>query len=492
VKKYIGNLADRLRQARVKGELHIMRSNGGVSTAATATEQPATLLLSGPAAGVMGGAWAGQLSSRSHLITFDMGGTSADIGLVTPRGFVEASARDTWIAGYPVMVPIIDVHTIGAGGGSIAYVDSGGAFRVGPKSAGADPGPACYGKGGLQPTVTDANLVLNRLDREHFLGGEMSIHPDMSRDAVQSLARQVGLDLFEAAEGVITIVNNNMAEAIRSRTIQKGHDPRNFSLVAFGGAGPLHAAEVALSLGIPEVIVPRYPGITSATGLLTTDLKYDVIQNEFMLSSAPDFARLGRDLRALEQQVRAQLRADGFSDADIRVFRYADCRYVGQGYELRVAIPAGEIKGAVVEGIWQSFHEIHTLEYGHAFPNNSIDLVNLRVTGVGPMPKLGAARVVSRGSVADARLKTAVTYFRVDGRLERHATEFYERDRLPAGAVIDGPAVIFQKDSTAVLPPRSRATVHESGNIHITLGVTASTGDETGARGREAAPSAQR
>ena len=231
-----------------------------------AGEQPVTLLLSGLAAGVLGGAAAGKQSDRARLITFDMGGTSTDIGIVTERGFAEATARDTWIAGYPVMVPMIDVHTIGAGGGSIAYVDDGGAFRVGPRSAGAEPGPVCYAKGGQDVTVTDANVVLNRLDPEHFLGGEMAIYPDKAFAAVQTLADQMGLDLYETAAGILTIVNNNMANAIRSRTIQKGQDPRQFALVAQGGAGPLHAAEVALSLGIPEVIVPRYPGITSAMG----------------------------------------------------------------------------------------------------------------------------------------------------------------------------------------------------------------------------------
>jgi N-methylhydantoinase A len=482
VKTYVGHLHGRLRQAGVRGELHIMRSNGGVATAAMATEKPATLLLSGPAAGVMGGAWAGRLSNRPNLITFDMGGTSADIGLVTPRGFVEASARDTWIAGYPVMVPIIDVHTIGAGGGSIAYLDAGGAFRVGPKSAGADPGPACYGKGGGQATVTDANVVLNRLDQEHFLGGEMAIYPKLSHQALRRLADQLGADLFEAAEGVITIVNHNMANAIRSRTIQKGHDPRHFSLVAFGGAGPLHAAEVALSMGIPEVIVPRYPGITSAMGLLTTDLKYDLIQNEFMLSTAPDVARLARDLRLLADQACAQLRADGFAEGEMRLLRSADCRYVGQGYELRVAIPEGEVDEATVEQLWRDFHAIHALEYGHAFPNNPIDLVNLRVTGIGPMPKLGRPPAPPSGELGQAWLKTAETHFRVDGRLERYPTDFYERDRLPAGAGIPGPAVIFQKDSTTLLPPNARATVDENGNIHIALGEPRSglTGQPTG------------
>ncbi|MGD1928903.1 MAG: hydantoinase/oxoprolinase family protein [Leptolyngbyaceae cyanobacterium] len=469
VKRYIQNLSRSLKAQAGRGELHIMRSNGGVATAEVAGEQPVTLLLSGLAAGVLGGAAAGAQSKRDRLITFDMGGTSTDIGIVTERGFAEATARDTWIAGYPVMVPMIDVHTIGAGGGSIAYVDDGGAFRVGPRSAGAEPGPVCYDKGGTEVTVTDANVVLNRLDPEHFLGGEMTIYPDQAFAAVQALADRVGLDLYETAAGILTIVNNNMANAIRSRTIQKGQDPRQFALVAQGGAGPLHAAEVARSLGIPEVIVPRYPGITSAMGLLTTDLKHDLIQNEFTLSSDPQLDKLNADLQALADQVIDQLRADGFTPDQMTLQRFADCRYVGQGYELRAIVPNGELDEAAWQSVWQQFHDLHTAEYGHAFPENPVELVTLRVTGTGPMPKLAGLPVPAEGNVKAAWLKTAVTYFRVNGQLEKYSTNFFERDRLPSGGEIEGPAVIFQKDSTVLLPPHSHTTVEANGNLRIRL-----------------------
>lgn len=469
VKRYINNLSRSLKEQSVRGELHIMRSNGGVATAEVAGEQPVTLLLSGLAAGVLGGAAAGEKSNRPRLITFDMGGTSTDIGIVTERGFAEATARDTWIAGYPVMVPMIDVHTIGAGGGSIAYVDGGGAFRVGPRSAGAEPGPVCYDKGGQEVTVTDANVVLNRLDPDYFLGGEMAIYPDKAFATVQSLADKMGLDLYETAAGILTIVNNNMANAIRSRTIQKGQDPRKFALVAQGGAGPLHAAEVALSLGIPEVIVPRYPGITSAMGLLTTDLKHDLIQNEFILSTAPNLDKLNGDLRSLEDQVKAQLRVDGFKDAEMALQRFADCRYVGQGYELRALVPNGELDETALKTVWQQFHDLHTAEYGHAFTENPVELVTLRVTGTGPMPKLSGLPVPTSGNVQDAWLKTAATYFRVKGQLEKYSTDFFDRDRLPMGGKIEGPAIIFQKDSTVLLPPHSHTTVEANGNLIIRL-----------------------
>jgi N-methylhydantoinase A/oxoprolinase/acetone carboxylase beta subunit len=245
LRDYVRRLEHSLRGQGFAADLHVMCSNGGVATPATVAKIPVSTLLSGPAAGVLGGAWSGALSGRDRLITFDVGGTSADIGIVVDGRFAEATARDTWIGGYPVLAPMIDIHTIGAGGGSIAYVDGAGAFRVGPRSAGAELGPAAYARGGIEPTVTDANLVLGRLDPENFLGGAMRLDPSAARRAVRELAKQLGLGLEEAAEGILTIVNANMANAISSRTVQKGLDPRGFALVVFGGAGPLHGAEVA-------------------------------------------------------------------------------------------------------------------------------------------------------------------------------------------------------------------------------------------------------
>jgi N-methylhydantoinase A len=466
VKDYVNKLATRLRDSGVQSELHIMRSNGGVATTKAAADKPATLLLSGPAAGVLGGEWAGQMEKRNYIITFDVGGTSADIGIVTPRGISEASARDTWIAGYPVMVPILDAHTIGAGGGSIAYVDAGNAFRVGPRSAGANPGPVCYGMGGVEPTVTDANVVLGRLDPAYFLGGEMTIYADKAHEAIRQLADSLGLDSYETAEGVLTVLNNNMANAIRSRTVQKGYDPRDFTLVAFGGAGPLHAAEVAQSMGIPEVLVPLYPGIHSAMGLLTTDLRYDEIKNEFMLNHNVDLAKVNADLAALEEEVRAQLREDGVPQEQMVVERSADCRYVGQGYELRAAVPNGEVTPENVQEIWNSFHKIHEEEYGHYFTENPIELVSLRVVGVGKMPKLSSGAIEGGGvDGSEAYVKSAQGYFRVNGSLEGFETKFYERHRLKAGSAIEGPAILYQKDSTTTVPPGWKATVQKSGNL---------------------------
>jgi N-methylhydantoinase A len=456
---YLDRLATSLQSEGVEGELHVMMSSGGVASVHTAAERPVTLLLSGPAAGILGGQWAGALADRRRLITFDMGGTSADIGIVTEDGVSEASARDTWVGGYPLLVPMLDVHAIGAGGGSIAYVDEGGAFRVGPRSAGASPGPACYGYGGQEPTISDAHIVLGRLDPERFLGGRMKLDRDAAVEAVQKLADQLGLGLLEAAEGILTIANSNMARAIRSRTIEKGHDPREFALVAFGGAGPLHAAEVADSLEIPEVLVPPHPGITSAGGLLTSDLKYDQMRTVFQLQGNVDDERLNRELDELEAELRVWLERDGVPAGDVEVIRALDCRYVGQGYELRVTLADGPF----TEQALDQFHVLHEREYGSAY-GDPIEIVNARVTAIGRRPALESPPV-SSGSLQEALMGENEGVFRVDGSLQALQTHFYDRSLLPLDEAIPGPAVVFHPDTTTVVPPGWNATADASGNL---------------------------
>ena len=470
VRDYVSRLAGALQTAGFKAELHVMGSNGGVATAKMVAERPVLTLLSGPAAGVLGGAWSGALSHQSQLITFDMGGTSADIGLIVDGTFAEASARDTWIGGYPIMAPMIDIHTIGAGGGSIAYVDAGGAFRVGPHSAGAQPGPAAYGKGGDQPTVTDAHVVLGRLDPDYFLGGAMALDVDAAQRVIRTLGDQLDMALEDTAEGVLTIVNANMANAIRSRTVQKGLDPRDFSLVAFGGAGPLHGVEVARALGIPEVIVPRYPGITSAIGLLTTDLKYDAIKTAFMTSGSVDYARLNADFAAMQTQLVTQYQADGIAARDVAFARAGDLRYVGQGYELRVPFPDSTLDSTAIEQVCTAFQALHKAEYGHVFAHSPIEIVNIRLTGIGVMPKIAPPQGTGHGALTDALVKTAPCVFRVDGELTRVETPFYHRERLAVGASFAGPAIIVQPDTTTVAPPGTRLVAADGGNLIIHVG----------------------
>lgn len=470
VRDYVRRLEERLAQAGLRADLHVMSSNGGVGTAAMVAEHPVTTLLSGPAAGVLGGAWSGGLSDRRKLITFDMGGTSADIGFVQDGVFAEATARDTWIGGYPLLVSMLDIHTIGAGGGSIARVDEGGSFHVGPRSAGAVPGPAAYGRGGREPTVTDANVVLGRLDAEHFLDGEMSLDPKAARRAIEALATQLGLEVEAAAEGVLTLVTASMAHAIRSRTVQRGIDPREFSLVAFGGAGPLHAVDVARELGMQEVVIPLHPGITSAVGLLTTDLKYDSIRTEFQIAGAVDLERLARDLADMEGELAAQFAADGIAEADVTFRRAADLRYVGQGYELRVGLPEGRLDAARLEELYARFHAMHRAEYGHDFPDSPIEIVNARVTGFGRMPKLERPAPPAGGSLAAARIRSGRCLFRTRRGLEAFDTPIYRRARLPLDERIPGPAILVQKDTTTVVPPGSACVAERSGNLIIHVG----------------------
>ena len=470
VRRYVERLASEIAAEGLRADLHIMSSNGGVATAKMVAERPVMTLLSGPAAGVLGGAWTGEIAERDRLITFDMGGTSADIGIVTDGRFSEASARDTWIAGYPLLASMIDIHSIGAGGGSIAHVDPGGGFRVGPRSAGAEPGPAAYGRGGTEPTVTDANVVLGRLHKDYFLGGAMPLDETAATRALGTLSETLELSPTEAAEGVLTIVTSNMANAIRSRTVQKGIDPREYALVAFGGAGPLHAVDVAAELGAAEVIVPRYPGITSAMGLLTTDLKYDTIRTEFQVSGEVDLARLNADLAAMEAELTNQFRADGIDAADVRFMRGGDLRYVGQGYELRVDFPPGEVSATALSSILERFHAQHEAEYGHVFAESAIEIVNVRVSGVGSMPKIARPRPRPGGSLAAARVDTGQCLFRTASGLESFATHFYARDRLPAEERFAGPAIIVQQDSTTVVPPGAEAMAHARGHLVVQVG----------------------
>jgi N-methylhydantoinase A len=466
---YVGRLENTLREAGLRSELRVMASNGGVATPAMVSDKPVMTLLSGLAAGVLGGAWVGALSGRRKLVTFDIGGTSADIGIVVEGRFAETDPRSTSIAGFPLLLPMIDIHTIGAGGGSIAYVDHGGAFRVGPRSAGAVPGPAAYGRGGTEPTVTDANVVLGRLDKNDFLGGSMKLDEDAAHRAIEGLADSLGMSKLEAAEGVLTVINSNMANAIRSRTVQKGIDPREFALVAFGGAGPLHGVEVAAMLGFPEVIVPPYPGITSAMGLLTTDLKYDTIRTQFQVSGNVDLDRLNADIAAMEAQLRRQFADDHLDAASMSFQRDGDLRYVGQGYELKIPFPPGTIGQKELADIWNGFHEAHKREYGHFFSDNPIEIVNVRVVGVGRMPKIDKLTAPEGSTLAKARVKSGQCVFRIDGELRSFETVFYRRHLLPVGEAFAGPAIVLQKDSTTVIPPGCSAINDPAGNLILTI-----------------------
>ncbi|MCW3011358.1 MAG: hydantoinase/oxoprolinase family protein [Solirubrobacterales bacterium] len=458
---YLDRLTAALAAREIEADLLVMRSNGGVASVDEAAERPVTLMLSGPAAGVLGAQWAGSLVDRDRLITFDMGGTSADIGLVTEAGVHEASARDTQIAGYPILVPMFDIETIGAGGGSIARVDDAGAFVVGPRSAGAQPGPAAYGFGGTQPTITDAHLVLGRLDPERFLGGEMKLDVAAAEAVIDGLAGQLGLSRAETAEGILTLANANMAQTIRSITVERGRDPRDFSLVAFGGAGPLHAAELASMLNVPEVLIPPHPGITSATGLLTSDLRYDLMRTVFMVEGQVDAAAINSRFDELADQLIERLVADGAPRDEVQVERFLDCRYVGQGYELRIPVR----DGAFTDSTLDTFHTTHEAEYGRS-SSDPIEVVNLRVTATGQRPRLSRVNVGS-GDLESATIGHAQSLWRVDGELVELATVHLLREKLPLDEAVAGPAIVFQRDTTIVVPPGWTATATASGPLML-------------------------
>jgi N-methylhydantoinase A/oxoprolinase/acetone carboxylase beta subunit len=467
VRAYMRSFAERLRGLGIASGLHVMQSNGGTATLEVAERRPATLLLSGPVGGVMGGIWsARELGADRHLATLDVGGTSADIGIVTEDGLVEARQRDTWIAGYPVTTPMIDIETIGAGGGSVAYVDRGGALHVGPRSAGARPGPAAYARGGEEPTLTDANVVLGRLPTE--LAGGLSLDRTLAAAAIDRLSWTLGTAGAETAAGIVRIVNENMAAALRTKTVQRGLDPRGFLLCAFGGAGPLQAAELAAIVGIPEVVIPPNPGVTSAAGLLTADLRYDLGRSYLMPLAQVDPEPLGALFDRHEAELREQLRDDGCAEEAMTVDRAADLRYNGQGYELKVPLPAGELTRPALEQLASAFHADHEREFGHHFPELEIEFVNLRLTAVGKLPHIVHA-AASGTSVAEARIaSTQVTFSAPGGGVESRDTDVYRRELLPVGERVAGPAIVVQSDSTTLVPPGWDAVRDAVGNLRLT------------------------
>ena len=470
VSHYLRNLRTKLLGKGIAAEIRIMQSNGGISTVETCSEKPVTILLSGPAAGVISGRWAGQLSNEDNVITVDIGGTSADISTI-PAGTIKImNPRDTYVGDYPVLTPMIDLSTIGAGGGSIAFVDEGGAFRVGPRSAGAEPGPVCYGKGGEEPTVTDAQVVLGRLDIDRFLGGELKIDADLARAAIEKkLAKPMGISVEQAALGVIRVINSNMALAIRANSVARGIDPRGFSLMPFGGAGPLHGVALADEVAAKEVIVPPAPGINAAIGLLVTDMQYEFTRSAPTVLAEADEAAydtINAYVDQLEQQCRERLTADGVPAAKQTFKRIAECRYQGQGFELRADMPKEPLSPANKAIVVDNFHNQHKLDYGYTFASDQVEIMTLRVVGVAEVDPLKwpALEAANGAGVEDAFLYTRQTTFDSGDTVD---TPRYDRDKLKAGHTLDGPAVVIQHNSTTLVPPGYRAEVNGYGNIHI-------------------------
>lgn len=456
--RYLARLATRV-QPR---PLAIMQSNGGIINAELAGQQAARTALSGPAGGVVGAAFVAGVAGFTDLITFDMGGTSSDVALC--HGRVPTTTQGQ-IADMPLRLPIIDIHTVGAGGGSLAYVDVGGALHVGPHSAGANPGPACYGQTAVEAplgraTVTDANLLLGRLDADHFLGGQMRLDVAAARQALADLGQQMGVDAEKAAWDVVRVANVNMERAIRRVSIEQGHDPRLFTLVPFGGAGPLHACELAQQLQIPRVFIPPLAGVLSALGMLVATPTKDYSQTVMQpLDQRPLASWLAAQFAPLQARAQQEMAADGYTDVQLQY--QLDVRYQGQAHELTLPLAWPTSNEAVA----QQFHQAHQRRYGYAQPDETVELVTIRLTAVAPqaVPTVPSAAPPTT-AVATAVVGEKLVWFE-GGFLP---TRLYDRANLKAGHQFRGPAIVFQYDSTIVVPPGWQTAVDSWGNLILT------------------------
>ena len=443
-----------------RSELRIMQSNEGYISSARARLEPIKTALSGPAGGVVGARVLAVAAGIPNVISFDMGGTSTDVSLIEGRIRRTHEAR---IGDFPIRLPIIDIHSVGAGGGSIAFTDRGGSLRVGPQSAGADPGPACYGLGDL-PTVTDANLCLGRLDADFFLGGKMRICPERSRAAVGALGRRIGKSMMDTALGIVAVANANMEKAIRVISVERGHDPRGFALFPFGGAGGMHAVEMAAHLGLPTIVVPRNAGVLSAFGLLMADSIKDYTRSLMKPDSLVTLSELEKEFRGLEETSRRDMAEDGFADKDLILERSLDCRYLGQSYEIDVPYRKGR---TAARAFLEAFHSRHKALYSYRHDGRPVEIVNLRVKAVAVTPKVPLIK--ERGSpVMDPRAVVGRQSI-VCGR-SAHDGLVLDRSRLRAGNSVRGPALVIDPESTIYLPAGHAARVDGYSNLIIRKG----------------------
>jgi N-methylhydantoinase A len=453
---YIRGLRPRLKALGMTATPHLTQSNGGVIGFATAADMPVRTVLSGPSTGVVGAQAIGALAGFADLITFDMGGTSTDVALLQD-GHCKLAAEAT-VHGYPIKAPMLDIHSVGAGGGSIAYIDSGGLLKVGPRSCGADPGPACYDKGNEEAAVTDANVVLQTLNPQHLLGGRMKIRQDLAKRAIGRLADRLGLGIPETAQGILSVVTANMARAIRVISVQRGHDPRDYTLMAFGGAGPLHAARLAKELDISRVLVPANPGILCAMGLLLTDLRADFALSRLLPATEASAADVADAFAALAQRADRWFEHEAIAPAKRRLARTADMRYHGQNYELGVAVPDGAITSATLQALAAGFADAHRQRYGFAADGDPVQLVTLRVEATGTVRKAELLPHPEAGPDASA----AIVQRRPVWLEEAHdfrSTPIYARESLRPGNRFAGPAIVEQMDATTLVPTGTTARV---------------------------------
>lgn len=462
IEEYLDRLRTGVGDRGIEVPLNVMHSGGGIFSPEQATQFALRTVLSGPAAGAVATRDVSTGLGYENAIGLDMGGTSADVSIVEDGELVRSTEGE--INELPIKTPLIDISTVGAGGGSIAWIDEAGGLRVGPRSAGADPGPICYGRGGTEPTVTDANLLLGRLSAEGFVAGDMDIVVDRTGERFEEvIAEPLGESTEVAALGVLKVANAKMAREIRRVTVERGRDPSDFALVAFGGAGPMQVTAVAEQMDIDTVVVPRTPGVFSARGLLLADIRAD--ESQAYRGDRPDAGTMADGYADLETTQRERFAEMGFGPDELELERAVDMRYVGQSYELTVPVDAGTLDDEAVATSIEQFHDSHEQLYGHAMRDGSVEAVTLRVTGRVPTPPL-RDRLEASADAASARRDEREVYFEETGY---EPTSVYARPELPVGESVDGPAVLEGTGSTAVVPPGATATVAEDGSVRIDL-----------------------
>ncbi|MEW5719655.1 MAG: hydantoinase/oxoprolinase family protein, partial [Chloroflexota bacterium] len=464
MRRYLGNLQTSVRQAGIRQDPYITQSNGGILSLQESIASPVRTAVSGPSAGVMAALQLGRLVGLDNLITLDIGGTSADISLIH-RGQPLLSMERA-IEGWPVRIPMLDIVTIGAGGGSIAWLDAGGALKVGPQSAGANPGPACYGFGGELPTVTDANVVLGRMNPQRILGGRMTLKTELAQKAIQSrIAQPTKLSLLDAANGMIDVINANMVRAMRLVSVERGYDPREFTMVAFGGAGPVHAVALAQELGIPRVLVPPAPGTLCSLGLLVTDIRVDFVRSLLLKPTRDASPKIARIFDELVAEGRHALDKEQVPEAQRRLTRWIEARYQRQNFELPIPVQDADLTEAGLATLAEKFHAEHKRLYGYARPDAPVEFVNFRLTAIGELPKAPIPLCPARNGNAPTPFGQREAYFKEAGGYVTAA--LYQRDDLRANDCIIGPAIIEQMDATTVLPPQMPLRVDAYGNLMI-------------------------
>ncbi len=457
VRQYLETLIEALADRLPGGGLHVMESNGGVMSAGAACETPLQTLLSGPVGGAIGGRALAAATGRANLICVDMGGTSFDASLIVDGQ--PSTSNETKLEGLPVQMSVVDIHVIGAGGGSIAWEEAE-AMRVGPQSAGSKPGPVCYGLGGTEPTVSDANLVLGRLDGSNFAGGSMALDRRAARGALAAMGDRFGMSAEDMAQGVVDIVNSKMADAIRTITVRRGIDPRDFSLVAFGGAGPAQATALAEELRIGEVIIPVHPGAFSAWGMLQTDVRHDFKETLYGFWDLMELSRLEDAFEALARRGHDHLIAEGIAPDDISFERAIDFRYYGQEYVLTIPLADGPID---MDCVRTGFDAAYARQYGHNSPENRVEMANIRLAALGSLPRPENA---PPAPLAAKAARTRDVYF--DGAAQ--PTEILDRNAIVTGGIVYGPAIIEEATATTLLPPDWQARLAEGGHLVLTRG----------------------